>query len=89
MDRHGNIKGRLTPQSVRLIVKRCCEEVGLNPKKYGAHSLRSGFCSTAARAGKSEHQIMRQTRHKQSDSLKRYIKLGTLFEDNVASGIGL
>jgi site-specific recombinase XerD len=89
IDRHGNLLGRLTPQSVRLIVKKCCEEVGLDAKKFGAHSLRSGFCSTAARAGKPEHQIMKQTRHRRSDSLQRYIKKANLFDDNAASGIGL
>jgi site-specific recombinase XerD len=89
MDRHGNILGRLTPQSVRLIVKKCCETVGLDSERFGAHSLRSGFCSTAAKAGKPEHQIMKQTRHKRSDSLQRYIKKATLFDDNAASGIGL
>lgn len=89
IDRHGNILGRLTPQSVRLIVKNCCEKVGLDPDKYGAHSLRSGFCSTAAKVGKAEHQIMKQTRHKRSDSLQRYIKKANLFDDNAASGIGL
>ena len=89
MDRHGNILGRLTPQSVRLIVKKCCEKIGLDPDKYGAHSLRSGFCSTAAQAGKAEHQIMKQSRHKRSDSLQRYIKKANLFDDNAASGIGL
>ncbi len=89
IDRHGNIKERLTDQSVRLVVRKCCEKVGLDPDNYGAHSLRSGFCSTAARAGKNEHQIMRQTRHRKADSLNRYIKYGTLFEDNPASGIGL
>lgn len=89
IDRHGNIFGGLTPQSVRLIVKDCCEKVGLDPDRYGAHSLRSGFCSTAAKAGKAEHQIMKQTRHKRSDSLQRYIKKVSLFDDNAASGIGL
>lgn len=89
IDRHGNILERLTPQSVRLIVKKCCETVGMDSEKYGAHSLRSGFCSTAAKAGKAEHQIMKQTRHKRSDSLQRYIKKATLFDDNAASGIGL
>lgn len=59
IDRYGNILGGLTPQSVRLIVKDCCEKVGLNPHRYVAHSLRSGFCSTAAKAGKAEHQIMK------------------------------
>lgn len=89
MDRHGNILGRMTPQSVRLIVKGCCESVEMPSEKYGAHSLRSGFCSTAAKAGKAEHQIMKQTRHKRSDSLQRYIKKANLFDDNAASGIGL
>lgn len=89
IDRHANILGRLTPQSVRLIVKKCCETVGMDSEKYGAHSLRSGFCSTAAKAGKAEHQIMKQTRHRRSDSLQRYIKKATLFDDNAASGIGL
>lgn len=89
MDRHGNLYERLTAQSVRLIVQKNCQKAGLSAASYGAHSLRSGFCSTAAKAGKSEHQIMRQTRHKQSSSLQRYIKHGTIFEDNAASGIGL
>jgi site-specific recombinase XerD len=89
IDRHENIMGGLTPQSVRLIVKSCCAKVGLDPDRYGAHSLRSGFCSQAAKAGKAEHQIMKQTRHKRVDSLHRYIKKVDLFDDNAASGIGL
>lgn len=89
IDRHGNLYDRLTAQSVRLIVQKYCKEVGLPYEAFGAHSLRSGFCSSAAKAGKTEHQIMKQTRHKQSSSLQRYIKLGTIFEDNAASGIGL
>ena len=73
----------------RLIVQKYCREAGLPFEAFGAHSLRSGFCSSAAKAGKTEHQIMKQTRHKQSSSLQRYIKLGTIFEDNATSGIGL
>jgi integrase len=89
MDRHGNIMERLTPPAVRIVVKKSCEAVGLDPQRYGAHSLRSGFCSQAAKAGKAEHQIMKQTRHKNSDSLQRYIKKATLFDGNAAIGIGL
>jgi len=88
IDHHG-ILGRMTPQSFRLIVKRCCQSVGMPSEKYGAHSLRSGFCSTAAKTGKAEHQIMKQTRHKRSDSLQRYIQKVNMFENNAASGIGL
>jgi site-specific recombinase XerD len=57
IDRHGNIMGRLTPPTVRMVVKNSCETVGLDPKRYGAHSLRSGFCSQAARAGKAEYNV--------------------------------
>lgn len=88
IDRHGNLLERLTPQSVRLIVKSCSEKAGLDSNAFGAHSLRSGFCSQAAKSGKSEHQIMKQTRHKRLDSLYRYIK-ADLFESNAAKDIGL
>jgi hypothetical protein len=64
-------------------------EIGIREEGKDALWLRSGFCSTAARAGKTEHQIMKQTRHKRSDSLQRYIKHATLFDDNAAGGIGL
>ncbi|WP_147515376.1 site-specific integrase [Massilibacterium senegalense] len=59
----------------------------MDPTRYGAHGLHSEFCSTAAKAGKAEHQIMKQTRHKQSDSLQKYIKKENLFDDNATSGI--
>jgi integrase len=89
VDRNGNILVGLTPQSVRLIEKDCFEKVGLDPDKYGSHSLRSGFGSSASKAGKPEHQIMKQTKHKRSDWLQRYIKKANMFDDNVAIGIGL
>jgi len=72
MNRHGNLNERLTAQSVRLIVKKNCQKAGLP----GGICLRSGFCSTAGKAGKSEHQIMRQTTNKQSSSLQRISSMG-------------
>lgn len=91
MDRHGNIRPtRLTERIVGFIVKTYAEAAGLeHPETYGGHSLRSGFATSAARAGKTEAQIMRQTRHKSVTVARRYIREGTKWENHAAAGIGL
>jgi len=87
IDRHGNITGRLTPQSVCLIVQKHCNNIGLDSKQYGAHSLRSGFCFTAAKVGKNIKLCNKQG-IKKLESLQRYIK-ATLFNQSAVAGIGL
>jgi site-specific recombinase XerD len=90
MTRHGNVRStRLTERIVAAIVKQYAEWAGLDPSEYGGHSLRSGFATSAARAGKSEASIMRQTRHKSVTVARRYIREGTIFQDHAAAGIGL
>lgn len=90
VDLHGNVgENKLSGNGIALIVKRCCEEIGLNPEKFGAHSLRSGFATSAAAAGKSEKAIMSQAGHRSTTTLHKYIKHATLFTDNAAVGIGL
>lgn len=62
VNRHGQIAPhRLSDRAVARIVKRRAEAVGLDPKHFAGHSLRSGLATAAARAGKSEHSIMNQT----------------------------
>lgn len=80
---------RLSGRSVNLIVKRHVEAIGLNPSRYGAHSLRSGFATEAARAGASEREIMKQTRHRSRAVVRRYIEDGGVFRDNAANKLGL
>lgn len=87
--RHGHIQNRLSGNAISQIVKRSVERVGLDKTKFGGHSLRSGFITTSARAGKQEASIMKQSRHKSLPVLRRYIQEGQLFQDNPASGIGL
>ncbi len=90
VDRHGNVRStRLTERIVSAIVKRCAERAGFDPAEYGGHSLRSGFATSAARAGKSEAAIMRQTRHKSVSVARRYIREGTKWDDHAGAGIGL
>ena len=79
---------QLTSQSVALVVKRLAEAAGV-AGDFAGHSLRSGFATAAARAGKSEASIMRQTRHKSVMVARRYIRRGTRWEDHAAAGIGL
>jgi site-specific recombinase XerD len=89
IDRHGNVGGRLSDHAVALILKRHAQRVGLDAKKLAGHSLRSGFATTAARAGKSEASIMRQTRHRSVTVARRYIRQATIWDDHAGFGIGL
>lgn len=87
---HGQVsEQRLSPQSVGLVVKRCVNSIGLDPKDFGGHSLRSGLATSAAEAGASERSIMEQTGHRSVATLRRYIQQGSLYCDNAASKVGL
>jgi site-specific recombinase XerD len=90
VNRFGKIlPSRLTDQSVALIVKRWALEAGFEPALFAGHSLRSGLATAAAKAGKSERSIMKQTGHRSVSVVRRYIRDAELFEDNAAAGIGL
>ncbi len=41
----------LTPRATYAILKRRAAAVGLDPRLYSAHRLRSGYLTEAARAG--------------------------------------
>jgi site-specific recombinase XerD len=89
VDRHGNIKEAITPQTVALVVKRTAEAAGLDPAKYSGHSLRAGFVTQGAIGGASETNIMRQTGHKSHDTVRGYIRIANIFKDNVSGMLGL
>lgn len=90
LDRHGNIiSKRLSTRSVGEIIKRAAGAAGLDAARYSGHSLRSGHCTQASRSGVPEHIIRQQTGHRSSASLKPYIRLGRLFEENSADSLGL
>jgi len=90
VDRHGNIgKARLHPDSVNEIVKAAAEQVGLDPGDFGAHSLRIGLVTSAAKAGLGERLIAKQTGHKSMKMVRRYIRDAELFQNNAARAAGL
>jgi site-specific recombinase XerD len=88
--KHGKVQdGRLRDRTVALIVKRHARLAGLDPSKFAGHSLRAGCVTQAAINGVPEFSIMRQTRHKSSDMLRRYIRDARLFADNASARLGL
>jgi site-specific recombinase XerD len=90
IDRHGHLGAeRLSDRAVAIILKRAAQAAGLDPKLVAGHSLRSGMATSAARAGATEAEIMSQTGHKSLPVLRRYIRRGSLFNDNAAANLGL
>ncbi|KQT90362.1 hypothetical protein ASG59_00730 [Methylobacterium sp. Leaf466] len=90
VDRHGRLGGRLSGQAVALIVQRRASTAGLDaPASYAGHSLRAGFATSAAQAGMGEIKIARQTRHASLTTLRRYVRDGVLFSENLTAEIGL
>jgi integrase len=78
---------KMGPDAVRDIVKRRCPKAGLDPKDYSAHSLRSGFVTSASFAGKPLERIMQTTRHKSADVARQYVRQGELLKDGAGKGL--
>jgi site-specific recombinase XerD len=90
VDRHGGVgQGRMNAGSVARLIKRAAEAAGLDPASYAGHSLRAGFATQAFLNGAAEVSIMRQTRHKSLNTLRKYIRDRSLFRDNPAAKLGL
>lgn len=70
----GIAKRGLTPQSVALIVKAAVAETGADAQRISGHSLRAGYCTSAAEQGQQSWQIREQTGHKSDVTLARYIR---------------
>ena len=72
-----------------MVVKRAAQRAGLDPARYAGHSLRSGLATAAAAGGAPERAIMRQTGHRSVEMVRRYIRAGSLFQENAAAFVGL
>jgi len=82
-DRQGRLLPlRLSDKGVARLVQRQAGALGLDPTRYGGHSLRAGLATAAA--GKSERAIMARTGHKSAEMAPRYIRDGEFFRDNAA-----
>jgi site-specific recombinase XerD len=87
--RDGRVGGRLQAQgqAVDRAVKRAVERIGLDSRAYGAHSLRSGLATSAAKSGKGLHAIMKTGRWKSERIALGYIRHGALFDSCANEGL--
>lgn len=58
------------------------DAAGEDWRRYGAHSLRAGMITEAAKHGASEISIMLRTGHRSSATLRRYIRPAGIFDFN-------
>lgn len=82
-----NAQGLLTKQpmsdrSVARMIQRYADKVGLDPGAVGAHSLRSGFLTEAAKAGASLPKMQEVSRQKKVEILLGYVRDAALFENH-------
>jgi integrase len=89
VDRHGRVADRLSTNAVAGIVQRRAALAGLDAAAFSGHSMRAGFATSAAAVGVEEREIMRQTRHRSTEVLRRYIREGVLFARNMSLEVGL
>jgi integrase len=72
-----------------------CVAGGMNQKKaeeraswFSGHSLRAGFATSAASYGVTGENIARQTRHKSTQMVQRYVREAELFAKNPLKQMG-
>ena len=75
VSRHDRVARQgLSAQSVALVVKASIDRVGGDAKKVSGHSLRAGYCTSAAEKGLMLWQIREQTGHRSDVTLAKYIR---------------
>jgi len=88
VDRNGNVGSEaLSDRSVALIVKQAITRIGGDPKGFSAHSLRAGFCTAAARAGKNAIEITRHVGWASTKQMERYTRAAEMWDANPVRGL--
>jgi integrase len=77
----------LTAHSIGDIVKWYAGKAGLDPRDFSAHSLRSGFLTSAAMRGASVFQLQAISRHASLDALLGYVRAANEFRENAGRGL--
>jgi len=82
---------RIPDWEINEVVKTWARKADIHPDQPGAefsgHSLRAGFITEAACAGRAEWRIMGHSRHKSYESFRGYIRRANLFQDNPGRGL--
>ena len=82
----GVASGRpLDPGDVARVVKRHARRIGLDPLEYSGHSLRAGFVTSAAAHRARLDKIMEVTRHRNAETVMKYIRDEESFVDHAGA----
>lgn len=88
VNRHGQIAPtRLSGEGVALVLRERLNAAGLDPNGFSGHSLRAGFCTSAAQVGVSPFKIKAQSGHASDAMLSRYVRDGQLFLNNASGAL--
>lgn len=88
LDKHGNILAdRISGEAVSDVVKVRVSSAGYDPAIFSAHSLRSGFATSAAMAGATSYKIRQVTGHRSEAGLAPYLRTVDLFDDSAAARV--
>ena len=85
--RAGKPLGRLLQHEIVTIVKRAAASLGLDPAEYAGHSLRRGFVTSAAKAGRDLDKIMHTTGHTNVVQVRKYIARADPFASTASDGL--
>lgn len=87
VSQRGEVGGRLPDRDVARRVQLAAKRAGLDASRFGAHSLRAGLATAAAKRGASTGDIMRQGRWKSAQMVEAtYVRPATVY-DNAAAGV--
>ena len=70
----------LIDQRIVALIKDYCEQIGLDPACFAAHSTRSGYVTSSSQRGVPISEMMKRTRHRAVSSLQVYMKGDDLFQ---------
>jgi integrase len=84
--RGGRLGDAMTGGAIARVVKKLIANAGLDRKDFSAHSLRSGFLSSAAEHKADVFAMQRQSRHKSLDVLSGYVQSRSLFVGHAGAG---
>lgn len=74
---------RITGATMSTILKRSAKMIGLDPKVYGAHSLRAGCITAAITAGVPDSMVAKRSGHKSLQTLAIYVRPATVFSYDI------
>lgn len=69
----------LSTKTIAQIIKKYVALAGYDAASFSGHSLRAGFLTSAAQKGASMFKMMEVSRHKSTETLKKYVRNSELF----------